>query len=196
MLISVSTARMISEVEPPAAQAGHPAEDRADHDVDRHRPEADHQRRPRAMDHPRPDVAPGPVRAEAVLRARWLADGLDVGGEGLAGDDVREDGQEHDDRQDDHADDGQPVAQEATQRGPAGRVRARRPRPGIGDDVSFARSRRILGSARAYVISTRMFVTSTAVPMTRTTPIISAGSRSLAARTASWPIPARRRSAR
>ena len=34
-----------------------------------------------------------------------------------------------------------------------------------------------------------MFVTSTAEPMTRMTPIISAGSRSLAARTASWPIP-------
>ena len=103
MLISVSTARMITKSIRPPTQPGEPAEDRADHDVDRDRAEADHERRPRPVDDPRPDVAPGAVRAEEVLGARWLADGLDVGEERPARDDVREDGQEHDDRQEDDA---------------------------------------------------------------------------------------------
>ena len=119
MLISVSTARMMRKSTPPAAQAGHPAEQGADHHVDRDRPEADHERRPRAVDDARPDVAAGPVRAQQVLGARRLADRLDVREERLARDDVGEDGQEHDHRQHDEPDDGEPMAQEAPQLPPA-----------------------------------------------------------------------------
>ena len=49
------------------------------------------------MDHPRPHVAPGPVRAEGVLALGGWLTALTSVQNGLARYDVREHGQEHDD---------------------------------------------------------------------------------------------------
>ena len=77
MIVSVN--RMIAWSTSRAVEAGGEAEQRADHEVERDRAEADDDRRPPAVQQARPDVAPDDVRAEEVQRARRLAcAGLEV----------------------------------------------------------------------------------------------------------------------
>ncbi len=143
------------------------------------------------MDHPREDVAPGQVAPEDMAGTRRLANRAVVRLDRIERDQERqEDRDRHDDGEGHQPDDREPVAQE-----PAHDPVAPRPSCCAGHDLARGRLNDggQIGSSgrrpnrrsprRCWLISTAN------VPTMRTTPIISAGSRSRAARTASWPSP-------
>ena len=81
--------RMISWSREPAGEAGDHPERGADDQVERHGPESDDQRDPRAVDDAGEDVATGQVGAEEVARAGRLADRAVIGLERIERDEQR-----------------------------------------------------------------------------------------------------------